>query len=77
MNNSLDLSSQAAPNNTTYSTIAAGQSSKNVAQISMNQRQIDHLANNLNKTQNVRQSTKQSGTKYNINRASLGGIIGH
>ena len=31
MNNSLDLTQHTAVNNTTYSTIAAGQSSKNVA----------------------------------------------
>ena len=44
VNNSLDM------NNQTYSTIAAGQSSKNVVQLSMNQRQIEHLTANLNKT---------------------------
>ena len=63
-------------------------SSKNVAQISMNQRQLEHLAGNLNKTQQIRQSAPghtgkaaqtgrgTAGQKYNLNRASLGGIIG-
>ena len=91
--NSLDFS-QYPKGNTTYSTIAAGQqlmSQKNVTQVSMNARQIEQLAQNLNKTQNVRQSgtsvTKQAATAagtagrstgktYNLNRASIGGIIG-
>ena len=49
INNSLDLSNQTGAN-PTYSTIAAGQSSKNVVQVSMNVRQLEHLTNNLNKT---------------------------
>jgi len=53
--NSLDLSTQPGKNQT-YSTIAAGKSSKNVTQVSMNHRQIEHLANSLNKTQNIRKS---------------------
>ncbi len=47
----------------------------------MNHRQIEHLANSLNKTQHIRKSVKgvnsgRAGNKYNLNRASIGGIIG-
>ena len=53
MNNSLDLTQPTgagAGQVSTYSTIAAGQSLKNVKQISMNHRQIEHLTGNLNRS---------------------------
>lgn len=79
VNNSVDVGRAGTG---TFSNIAAisGQSSKNVTQISMNQRQLEQLASNLNKTQQLRQSGRGStdgrGARY-INRASIGGIIGH
>lgn len=47
----------------------------------MNARQLEHLSSSLNKTQQIRQSSKAASSgrrvaKYNLNRASLGGIIG-
>lgn len=50
VNNSMDVGRGGG--NGVFSNIVAstGQSSKNVAQISMNQRQLEQLANNLNKT---------------------------